>query len=112
MDPYDRYGAVFGGMVDRYLLPWMEGLSSTDHNQWEKVRDASFAWATLVEQNAELKKERNRNRVRGIYTKEERQQTGVQRAINRALKDEAKRWQKKETDTARKRKTKRERCRR
>ena len=99
-------------MVDRYLFHWMEDLSSTDHNQWEKVRDASVAWATLVKQKAELTKRKEQERGQGIYTKEERQQMGVQRAINRALKDEAKRWQKKETDTARKRKTKRERCRR
>ena len=69
----------------------MYNLSSTDHSQWEKVRDSGFAWATKVKQKAELKKERNRNRIRCIYTKEERQRLGVQRAINRALKDEAKR---------------------
>ena len=91
MDPYERYGQIFGGMVDRYLLPWMYNLSSTDHNPFEKVRDAGFAWATKVKQTAELNKERNGNRIRCSYTKEERQRFGVQRAINRALKDEAKR---------------------
>ena len=54
MDPYERYGEIFGSMVGRYVLTWMYNLSSTDHNQCEKVRDAGFAWATKVKLKAEL----------------------------------------------------------